>query len=67
MTDDEFQKYQKDYYIMKKESKINLLDSSKVKYKHAISDAVKLQMVLMSEVMGLRQPLGEAEVEQLKK
>jgi len=54
MTDDEFQKYQKDYYLMKKEGKINLLDSSKVKYKHRISDAVKLQMVLMSELLRLR-------------
>lgn len=49
--------------MMKKEGRINLVDGSKVKYAHRMADTVKLQMVLLSELYGRRQPLTEYEKE----
>ena len=60
---EEFRQFQRDYYMMKKEGRINLVDGSKVKYAHRMADTVKLQMVLLSELYGRRQELTEFEKE----
>ena len=58
LDDDEFAKYQRRYYFMKKQGKYNLTSDERSKYEHSLEDAVKLQMVLLSEVLGHRKPLN---------
>ena len=50
---------------MKKDGKYNLLNDKKCKYNFGQKELVNLQMVLMSELLGLREPFDDKKFEKM--
>ena len=64
----EFHEIQVEFYKLKKDAPDNYLKMIIDKYKNKSHDKnVKLQMVLMSELMGLRRPLDIKQMQLLEK
>lgn len=66
LNNEQFEEVQTAYYKMKKNGKHNLLSDQRVKYVFGQKDLVNLQMVLMSELLGLRKPFDEKSYEKTK-